>query len=126
MANDMLHVICTRLCSGHLSVRVGDSSRCSEVIVKISNFAFQFDHCHYYLLLLLLLLAQIAKILKEEEDKLKCDKWRGDERQWMVQCYNVKWRGDERRWMVQCYNVRLIDLGKEMLRLLQVSRISLP
>ena len=28
----MLHVICTRLHSGHLSVRVGDGSRRSEVI----------------------------------------------------------------------------------------------
>ena len=33
-ALDVLHVICTRLRLGHLSVRVGDSSRCSEEIVK--------------------------------------------------------------------------------------------
>ena len=30
----MLHVICTRLCPGHLSVRVGDGSRRSEEIVQ--------------------------------------------------------------------------------------------
>ena len=43
----VLHVICTRLRPGHLSVRVGDSSRHSEEIGKISNFAFQCD-CHYH------------------------------------------------------------------------------
>ena len=30
----MLHVICTRLCPGHLRVRVGDGSRRSKEIVK--------------------------------------------------------------------------------------------
>ena len=30
----MLHVICTRLRLGHLSVCVGDASQCSEEIVK--------------------------------------------------------------------------------------------
>ena len=40
----MLHVICTRLRSGHLRVRVGDGSRRSEETVKqISNCAFQCD-----------------------------------------------------------------------------------
>ena len=40
-----MHVICTRLRPGHLSVRVGDSSRRCEEIVKISNSAFE---CYYY------------------------------------------------------------------------------
>ena len=35
----MLHVICTRLRPGHLSVRVGDSSRRCEEIVKKSRIA---------------------------------------------------------------------------------------
>ena len=35
----MLHVICTRLRSGHLSVRVGDGSRRSEEIVRKSRIA---------------------------------------------------------------------------------------
>ena len=35
----MLHVICTRLRLGHLSVRVGDSSRRCEEIVKKSRIA---------------------------------------------------------------------------------------
>ena len=35
----MLHVICTRLCLGCLSVRVGDISRRSEEIVKKSRTA---------------------------------------------------------------------------------------
>ena len=43
----MLHVICTGLLPGHLSVRVGDSSRRSKEIVKISTCAFQCDHCYY-------------------------------------------------------------------------------
>ena len=45
----MLHVICTRLRLGYLSVRVGDSSRCCEEIVKkISNSAFECDY--YYII----------------------------------------------------------------------------
>ena len=36
-------MICTQLRPGHLSVRVGDSLRRSEEIVKISNCAFQCD-----------------------------------------------------------------------------------
>ena len=36
----MLHVICTRLRPGHLSVRVGDGSRRSEEIVKLQIAAF--------------------------------------------------------------------------------------
>ena len=36
----MLHMICTRLHPGHLSVCVGDSLRCSEEVVKISNCTF--------------------------------------------------------------------------------------
>ena len=36
-ALDVLHVICLRLRQGHLSVRVGDSSRRREEIVKISS-----------------------------------------------------------------------------------------
>ena len=45
----MLHMICTQLCPGHLSVRVGDGGQCSEEIVKILNRAFQFDDdCYYY------------------------------------------------------------------------------
>ena len=42
----MLHVICTPLQPGHLSVRVGDSSQPSEEIIKISNCAFEYDY--YY------------------------------------------------------------------------------
>ena len=43
------YVICTRLCPGHLSERVRDSSRRSEEIVeKISNCAFQCDYYYYY------------------------------------------------------------------------------
>ena len=38
----MLHVIFSRLCLGHLSVHVGDSSRCSkEIIKKILNCTFE-------------------------------------------------------------------------------------
>ena len=37
--SDVLHVICTRLRPGRLSVRVGDSSRHSEEIVKKSRIA---------------------------------------------------------------------------------------
>ena len=45
----VLHMICTRLYPGHLSVRVGDSLRRDEEIVKISNRAFQFNcYCYYY------------------------------------------------------------------------------
>ena len=44
---DVLGVFCTQLRSGHLSIRVGDSSRRSEKIVKISKCAFQCD-CYYY------------------------------------------------------------------------------
>ena len=44
----MLHVICTRLRLGHLSVRVGDSSRPCEEIVKISNSTFECDYYYYY------------------------------------------------------------------------------
>ena len=36
----MLHMIFAQLCLGHLSVRVGDSLRRSEEIVKILNCAF--------------------------------------------------------------------------------------
>ena len=47
----MLHVVCTRLSPGRLSVRVGDSSRRSEETVKkkkkISNYASQCDHYYY-------------------------------------------------------------------------------
>ena len=43
----MLHVICTRLRPSHLSVRVGDSSRRSEEIVKILNCTFQCE-CYSY------------------------------------------------------------------------------
>ena len=47
----MLHVICTRLRPSHFSVHVGDGSRSSETIVKISICAFECDyyyyHCHY-------------------------------------------------------------------------------
>ena len=35
----MLHVICTRLRPGQLSVRVGDGSRRSEELVKRNRFA---------------------------------------------------------------------------------------
>ena len=35
LSKDVLHVTCTRSCSGQLSVRVGDSSRHSEKIVII-------------------------------------------------------------------------------------------
>ena len=35
----MLHVICTRLCLGHLSIRVGDGSQRSEERVKNSQIA---------------------------------------------------------------------------------------
>ena len=34
VARDMLHVICTRLSPGHLSICVGDSLPRTEVIVK--------------------------------------------------------------------------------------------
>ena len=45
----MLHVICTRLRPGHLSVLVGDSSRlCEEIVKKISNSAFECDYYYYY------------------------------------------------------------------------------
>ena len=44
----MLHVICALLRPGHLSVRVGDSSRRNEEIGKISNCAFQCDHYYHY------------------------------------------------------------------------------
>ena len=44
----MLHVICTRLRPGHLSVRVGDSLRRCEEIVKISNSTFECDYYYYY------------------------------------------------------------------------------
>ena len=43
----MLHVICTPLWPGHLSVRVGDSSRRSEEIVKFSNCASKCDYYYY-------------------------------------------------------------------------------
>ena len=43
-----MQVICTRLCSDHLSVCVGDGSRSSEMIVKISNCAFQYDYYYHY------------------------------------------------------------------------------
>ena len=39
----MLHVICTRVCVG-----VGDGSRRSEEIVKISNCAFEWDYYYDY------------------------------------------------------------------------------
>ena len=45
-APDVLAVICTQLHPGHLSVRVGDSSRRDEEAVKISNCTF---YCDYYL-----------------------------------------------------------------------------
>ena len=41
-------MMCTRLRPGHSSVPVGDSSRCSEEILKISNFAFQFDYYYHH------------------------------------------------------------------------------
>ena len=41
-------MICTRLCPGHSSVRVGDSSRRSEEIVKILNCTLQCDYYYYY------------------------------------------------------------------------------
>ena len=48
----MLHVICTRLRPGHLSVRVGDSSRrCEEIVKKISNSAFECDYYYYITLI---------------------------------------------------------------------------
>ena len=46
-ALDVLPVIFTRLCPGH-SVRVGDGSRRSAEIVKISNCAFECDYYYYY------------------------------------------------------------------------------
>ena len=44
----MLHVIYTRLCPGHLSVRVGDGSRRSEEIVKTTNCALELQLLLYY------------------------------------------------------------------------------
>ena len=40
----MLDVICTDLRPGHLSLRVGNSSRRSEEIVNISDCAFQSEY----------------------------------------------------------------------------------
>ena len=37
-------MICTRLRLSHLSVRAGDSTRRSEEVVKISNYAFPCDY----------------------------------------------------------------------------------
>ena len=50
---DVLHVICTRLRPGHLSVCVGDGSRCSEEIVKNLE-------PHLWMRLLLLFLLTVA------------------------------------------------------------------
>ena len=45
---DVLQVICTQLRSGHLSILVGDSSRCTEEIRKISNCSFQYNYYYSY------------------------------------------------------------------------------
>ena len=55
MAHDMLqalhvlHVICTRMRPGHLSVHVGDSLRHTEEIVQISHCAFECNYYYYHL-----------------------------------------------------------------------------
>ena len=48
MLIDVLHMICTGLHPGHLSVHVGDSLQRNEEIVKISNCAFKCDYYYYY------------------------------------------------------------------------------
>ena len=51
-APDVLHVICTRLRPGHLSVRVGDSSQRTEEIVKNLDLRLSIDyyyHLHLHL-----------------------------------------------------------------------------
>ena len=53
LALDVLHVICTRLRTGQLSMHVGDGSQHSEEIVKISICAFQ---CDYYIIIIIKLL----------------------------------------------------------------------
>ena len=50
----VLHMICTRLHPGHLSVRVRDSLWCSKEIIQISNCAVQCEYCCYYFFLILL------------------------------------------------------------------------
>ena len=46
VTHDMLHVMSNRLCLGHVSVRVGDNSWCSE-IAQISSWALQ-SHHHFH------------------------------------------------------------------------------
>ena len=48
VAHNVLHMNCTQLHPGHLSVHVGNSSQHSEEIVKILNCTFQCNHCYYY------------------------------------------------------------------------------
>ena len=56
----MLHVICTRLPSGHLSVRVGHSSRRSEEIIKTLESRLSMRLILFFILLLLLLLLLLS------------------------------------------------------------------
>ena len=58
MISDVLHVICTRLCPGHFSVRVGDGLRRSEEIVENLELRLGMR------LLLLLLLLDIDIVMR--------------------------------------------------------------
>ena len=65
-ALDVLHVICTQLRLGHLKVRVGDSLRRSEEIVKNLELCLSMQ-----LLLLLLLLLLLIVLLEEDYEKMQ-------------------------------------------------------
>ena len=59
----MLDVFCTRLRPDHLSVRVGDTSRRSEEIVKIWKCAFQCDYNIIIIIIILILLSSSSSSL---------------------------------------------------------------
>ena len=63
----MLHVICTQMHPGHLSVRVGDSSRRSEEIVKKTSRIAAFN-AFFIIFLGIFKLSQIAlQVLNSSE-----------------------------------------------------------